>query len=61
MLYKIKQELKGLLYKNACIEKTLFTPNPSFPRMRESKLTLNLKWIPAFAGMTAKVSRLAYA
>ena len=54
MLYKIKQELKGLLYKNVCIEKTLFTPTPSFPRKRESMLTLDLKWIPAFAGKTNK-------
>jgi hypothetical protein len=29
-----------------------YTPNPSFPRMRESRKYLCQDWIPAFAGMT---------
>ena len=54
MLYKIKQELKGLLYKNVCIEKTLFTPTPSFPRKRESMLTLRFKMDSRFRGNDEK-------
>ena len=68
-----------MLYKFTHIQKSLATPQPSFPhttlqvllhlanrstlvvRRRESMLTLNLKWIPAYTGMTAKISRLAYA
>ena len=59
-LYRIKQELKGSLYKNICMKKNLATPHPSFPRKRESMLTLNLKWIPAYAGMTKKREVVAH-
>jgi hypothetical protein len=38
-----------MLYRNICIEETPIYSTPSFPRKRESMLTLNLKWIPAFA------------
>ena len=61
MLYKIKQELKWLLYKNICIETPLFTSTPLFPLKRESMLTLDLKWIPACAGMTDKKEEFEHA
>ena len=61
MLYKIKQELKWLLYKNICIETPLFTSTPLFPLKRESMLTVDLKWIPACAGMTDKKEEFEHA
>ena len=61
MLYKIKQELKWLLYKNICIENPLFTSTPLFPLKRESMLTVDLKWIPACAGMTDKKEEFEHA
>ncbi len=38
-----------MLYRNICIEENLINSTPSFSRKQESMLTLNLKWIPAFA------------
>lgn len=61
MRYKIKQALYKLLDKAIDIKKSFATPLPSFPRGRESKLTVNLKWIAAYAGITNKKGVAIYA
>ena len=61
LLYKLRQQLNRLLCKIIGNQKSLLNPTPSFPRRRESILTIRSTWIPVFTGMTDKKKVAIYA